>query len=135
MIVLVGQRSQTAELSNRRRPQIVNALDDFLDVGRHLVGVIHGKQISPNRFINRLLIVAGHQLAGFRSNAVPDPVAHLRAADGCDRALGHLGNNLLDLFQLGACIPHRRLAQRLIHQHASVVDALVDVVIAQFVIV
>jgi len=76
--------------------------------------------------------VDGHQLERLGANTVLHPAAHLRTAHARDRALGHLFDNAFDLFQLVAGVFDRRVAQRHIDAHASVVDPLVDVVVGQF---
>ena len=50
--LLVGERSEAAELRNARRPKVVGALDDLGNSGRYLIWVLHRKQIGPHSLVN-----------------------------------------------------------------------------------
>ena len=110
-------------------------MDNLGNSGRYLIWVLHRKQIGPHSLVNRILLFAVfvglHKLQGLRPHAVDDPLAHLRRPDAGDLALGHLGHDLLDLDQLVAGELDGGVAQGHVHQHATVVDALVDVVVGQ----
>ena len=134
VIFFIGEVREPRKLRNRRRPEVVCALDDVCNMGRNLIRVFHREQISPHSLVNRILLAVPHQLLGLGSDTRQHPFAHLGRAHAGDLALGHFGHDLLNLDGLLGGVLDRGLAQRHVHQHATVVDLLVDVVILQFVI-
>jgi hypothetical protein len=44
LIVFVCQTRKAAELRNRRRPEVICALNDVRNMGRNLIGVLLGKR-------------------------------------------------------------------------------------------
>ena len=75
----------------------------------------------------------GRQLQRLRPDPFKDPLPHPRAADRRDDAFSNLTNNLLYLDSFRFCIAHRRQSQRFIKQDTAVIDALVNVIVVQFI--
>ena len=108
-------------------------MDNLGNSGRYLIWVLHGEQVGSHSLVNRILLTGFHQLQGLWPHAVDDPLAHLRRPDAGDLALSHLGHDLLDFDQLVAGKLDGGVAQGHVHQHTTVVDALVDVVVGQLI--
>ena len=112
-------------------------MDNLGNSGRYLIGVLHRKQVGSHSLVNRILLLAVlvglHQLQSLWPYAVDHPLTHLRRPDAGDRALGDLGHDLLDFDQLIAGELDGGVAQGNVHQHATVVNPLVDVVVGQLV--
>ena len=100
-------------------------------MGRNLIVVFHRKQVGPHSFVNRILLAGPHQFLGLGSDTRQHPLAHLGTAHAGDLALGDLDHDLLNLDGFLGGVFDGGLTQRHIHQHATIVDLLVDVVVAQ----
>ena len=104
-------------------------MNNVRNMGRNLIMVLHRKQVCPHSFVNRILLACPHQLLGLGADTGQHPLAHLRRAHAGDSALGDLMHDLLNLDRLVGGVLDSSAAQRGVHQHATVVDALVDVVV------
>ena len=69
-----------------------------------------------------------------RADAVKNPFAHLGAAYRRDLAASNFLNSNLYFVSFRRCVLHRRHSQTFIKQDATVVNALIDVIIEQLVI-
>ena len=108
-------------------------MDNLGNSGRYLIGVLHRKQVGSHSLVNRIFLTRPHQLQSLWPHAVDHPLTHLRRPDAGDLTLGDLGHDLLNLNQLIAGELDGGVAQRHVHQYATVVDALVDVVVGQLI--
>ena len=134
VIFFIGEVRETRKLRNRRRPEVVCALDNVCNMGRNLIGVLHCEQVGPHGLVNRILLAVPHQLLGLGADTRQHPLTHLGTAHAGDLAIGHLGHDLLNLHRFIGGVLDRGLAQRHVHQYATVVDLLVDVIVVQLVI-
>ena len=133
VVAHVGKIRKAFELGDRTGPQIVGALDHLGHIGRHLVRP-KGEQVSTHRLVDAVLFACPHELDGPGADAILHPLAHPRRPDAGHLALGHLGHDGLDLGQLHLGVADRSMAEGGVDQHATVVDALVDVVVGQFLV-
>ena len=100
-----------------------------------LILIRQRQEVRPNGFIERIPFFAIffnlHKVKGGWPNASAHPLFHLWRPHRGDLAVGHFLNDLLYLNHFGLGVLDRRLGQRLVQQHAAVVDALVDMIVRQ----
>ena len=137
--MIIAKRCGTAKLRHGRCPQIVRALHHFRDFRGDFIGVLHRQQVRAHGLVDAGLLDAVlphlHQLAGLGANALLHPLPHARAAHGCQHTARHLTHHDLYVVQFLRGILNRRTRQGHVQHDATVVDALVDIVVGQFLVV